>query len=258
MLNRRVKFILLILLISLVNKGYCLDIDRVKVYFLNGDYKSAVLEGEKILANRSKSFDLGELYYILGLSYLKEGNYLRASDIFEILLKEFKDGGFIEEAKLGLGDTYFLRQEFRKAKDYYQELINNNPHTKFKAQIYYRLSLIGFKTGDTQLAKEYLDKLKQEFPLNPESGQNRDLSNLMDSPSDIYYTVQVGSFSNITNAKNLTKELIQNGYPAYIEEVSFQGKMSYRVRIGKLHLRREAVDLERKLTLEGYPTKICP
>ena len=145
----------------LAGNGYCLNIDKVKICFLSGDYKSAISEGEKALANYSgHPAYLDELYYILGLTYLKDGNYLRASDIFEIILKEFRNSTFKDEAKLGLGDTYFLRGDYDKAQRYYEELLNSNSRTKLKAQLYYRFSQIGLQKGDTQAAREYLDKLK--------------------------------------------------------------------------------------------------
>jgi tetratricopeptide (TPR) repeat protein len=234
---------------------YALNLDKLKVYFLSGDYKSSILEGERILASSgSSSVGLDELYYILGLSYLKDGNYLRASDIFEIILKEFKDSAFKDDALLGLGDTYFLRGDYDKAQGQYQELIETNPRTKLRALVYYRLSQIGFKKGETQAAKEYLDKLKDNFPLNLEAKLNQGLYPL----SDIYYTVQVGSFSNRINANSLVQKLIGKGYPAYIEEVVSEGKTIYRLRVGKLRLRQEVLELENKLSQEGYPTKIYP
>jgi len=259
MLKKIVNLVFFILFVLLVTRGYGLNLDKLKSDFLRGDYKSVILEGEKLLACYNRASDLDALYYILGLSYLKEGNYLRASDIFEIILKEFKGSSFKEEARLGLGDTYFLKGDYDKAEECYKELINNNPNSKVKAQIYYRLSQIGAKLGDTQKAKEYLAKLKENFPLNMESRLNKDLSLFLDSSLDFYYTIQVGSFSSIINAKNLTQKLIQQGYPAYVEEASASdGKTIYRVRVGKLRLRQEACDLEKKLFQEGYPTKICP
>jgi tetratricopeptide (TPR) repeat protein len=239
---------------TIITNTYALNLDKTKVYFLKGDYKSAILEGEKVLAGATSTSGLDELYYILGLSYLKDGNFLRASDIFEIILKEFKNSTFFEEARLGLGDTYFLRGDYDQAQGLYKELLDANPRTKLRAQAYYRLSQIGFKKGDTQQAKEYLDKLKTDFPLNLETTLNRDLYSL----SDIYYTVQVGAFSNRINAQNLSQKLIQKGYSAYVEEINAPDKTVYRVRVGKLRLRQEAQELENKLTQEGYPTKICP
>ncbi len=238
---------------------YALNLDKAKIYLLEGDYNAAISEGEKLLAKDTHSDNSDELYYILGLSYLKDGNYLRASDIFEIIESEFKSSAFVEEAKLGLGDTYFLRGDFVKAEQYYKDLINSSPRTKLKAQVYYRLSQIGYKKGDTQQGKDYLDKLNQEFPLNLESRLNKDLCSFSDSSSLLYYTVQVGSFSNSPNAKNLTEQLTQKGYPAYIEEAVSKGtEKIYRVRVGKFRTRQEAIKFKNKLSQEGYPTKLCP
>jgi outer membrane protein assembly factor BamD (BamD/ComL family) len=250
-------FVICALSFVISTNAYALNLDKLKGYFLSGDYAQAINEGEKILAGSTYSKGIDELYYLLGLSYLKDGNYLRASDIFEIILREFKNSAFREEAMLGLGDTYFLRGDFAKAKGYYKDLINKYPHTKLKAQLYYRLSQVGYKQSDIKQGKEYLDRLKQDFPLSPELRINRDLCLLSDFP-DAYYTVQVGCFANIANAQNLAQKLAQAGYPVYMEELNLQGKTSYRVRVGKLRLRQEAMDLEKKLSYEGYPTKIYP
>ncbi len=202
---------------------YALDIDRVKVNFLNGDYRSAIAEGEKLIAKDEYS---SELHYFLGVSYLKEGEYQRSADNFKIVINNFKDSKFKEESRIGLADTYLLREDFSNAKRFYQELINDNPKTKFKEQIISRLS-------DADSKKD--------------SGLQCDLT-------DSYYSVQVGSFANINNAKNLTQKLIGNGYPAYMEG----GKAAYRVKVGKLKTRKMAEELGKKLLKQGYPTKVCP
>lgn len=237
---------------------YALNLDNLKTFFINGDYRAAIKEGEFILSSTGKTEKLDELYYILGLSYLKDGNYLRAWDIFEIIIKEFKKSPFVEEARLGLADVYFLRRDYLKAQEEYEELLREDKENKFKASLYSRLSECAVKSGDAQAAKNYLEKLKKEFPLNVESeigngGENIDI--------DFCYSVQVGSFSNSSNADNLTRDLEKKGYDAYIEKIDFQGKdgnTAYRVKTGKFRTRQEAVALEAKLSLEGYPTKIRP
>jgi len=238
---------------------YALNLDKVKVNFLNGDYQAAISEGEKILAHSRHAPDLDELYYLLGLSYAKEKNYLRASDIFEIILKEFKTSKFKDKAKLGLGDTYLFQGDLDKAQDIYQELLQMNPQSALRPQVYYRLSQVAFKKGDPQLGRDYLDKLEKESPQNIETKLNQDLLTWAESPAGVYYAVQVGVFSSSINAKNLTEKLVQSGYPAYIQEASAapQEKM-YRVKVGKLTTRPEAEALKNKLSQEGYPTKVCP
>jgi tRNA-2-methylthio-N6-dimethylallyladenosine synthase len=248
-----IKIILVIYIVLLVDTGFSLDLDKVKVYYLKGDYKSAILEGEKVLANTGFSAHSDELYYLLGLSYIKDGNYLRASDIFEIIIKEFKDSILKNEAKLGLGDSYFLRGNYKKAKTYYEELLNTNDSVKLKPAVYYRLSQCAFKEGAAQEGKDYADKLRNEFPANLETKFNKELYPVPD-----FYTIQVGSFSNSNNANNLCSKLISKGYDAYIQEADADGKKIYRVKVGRLKSRAETIMLENKLSSEGYPTKIAP
>ena len=254
MSQKIVKLVIFVIFVIFVDTGYCLNLDKTKAYLLEGDYKQAIAEGEKLIAQYGHDPKSDELYYILGLSYLKDGNYLRASDIFEIILKEFAESRFKEEAKLSLADTYYLRLNYAGAEDKYKEIISNNSSTKLRSLLYYRIMQCALKSGNTQEAKLYLDKIKQEFPLSPEIQTNKEPTYL----ADIYYTVQVGSFSNKINAQNLTQKLIQKSYPAYIEEVNAQDNVTYRVRVGKFSLRQEANDLEGKLLQEGYPTKIYP
>jgi len=241
------------LFLVILSKAEALNLEKARFCFLNGDYSACINEGEKILAGSSYSRDVDSLYYLLGLSYLKEANFLRASDIFEIILTEFKNSRFQEEARLGLSDTYFLRDEYNKAAGFYKDLLSKNSRTKFAGLLYYRLSQCAFKTGNASEGRDYLSKLKDQFPLNLEVMINKDLG----SPVN-YYTVQVGSFSNIKNAKNLESKLIQKNYQAYTEESSFRGKVSYRVRVGRFASRSDAINLADKLSREGYPTKICP
>jgi len=198
------------------------------------------------------------LYYLLAVSYLKDGNLLRASDIFEIILGESKSGRFREEAMFGLADTYLLREDFTNAENYYLNLMKSNPDSKLKAQVYYRLAQIKFKQGNTQQAEEYMNLVKRDFPAIPELKSDKALPVFSDSGNRAYYTVQIGAFSKGINARNLRDKLIKKGYDAYVEELNSTGNGSYRVRIGKFKSRTQAAELEKKLSSEGYPTKIYP
>ncbi len=255
-ISKKIKALALapLVFLWLFNAAYALDLDKIKVDILEGDYKSAAIEGEKIMADTQCSAVPDELYYLLGLSYLKEGNYLRASDIFEIIIKEFKNSGFNEEAEIGLADAYFLMGEYDKAERFYKDFISRHYRSRFRPQAFYKTALCAAKSGRTREAKEYLEKLNREYPFNIEATLEKGLS----GGSEIYYTVQVGAFSSAENARNLLQELIRKGHPAYIEEAEFQGKVSWRVRVGRSRLRSEVLELENKLSREGYPTKISP
>jgi len=259
MVKHKLAIIFFIFVICLPGRAaFAQDIQRVKAYFLNGDYRSAINEGEKLLSKDIDKQHSDELYYFLGLSYLKEGNYLRSSDIFAIIISEFKDSRFKDDAKLGLGDTYLLKGELDQAQNHYLDLLKNKPDTKLKAQLYLRLSKIAYKKGDTAAGKAYAEKLSTEMPFSPEA--IKDMANLLDgAKGNVCYSVQVGSFSSATNANNLSSILNKNGYPAFVEEGSSRtSDKIYRVKVGRFSSRQEADATNEKLIRQGYPTKITP
>jgi len=210
-------------LFLILSQAYALNIDQVKINFLSGNYKLAINEAKRIISEDGYS---SELYYFLGLSYLKEGEYQMAADSFRFVINNFKDPKFKEESRIGLADTYLLRGDFNNASSIYRDLLSENPRTKFKDQIDQRLS------GKAGLVMPYVT-------AEP-------------------YSVQVGSFTSVNNAKNLTQKLINSGYLAYIEESNLSTDKSYKVRVGRLKTLKEAEVLQRRLTSQGYPTKIYP
>ena len=166
---------------------YALNIDKVKINFLNGDYKVAILEGEKLLANSKNAQGLDELYYFLGLSYLKDGNYLRASDICEIILNEFKNSRFSEGAKR------------------LNQVALENSSTIAQSN-YYTVQVGSF--ANSANARSLLQKLTQNgYPaFLEESGEG----------SDKMYRVKAGKLPTREEALKLQDKLAQEGYPTKI------------------------------------------
>ncbi len=70
------------------------------------------------------------------------------------------------------------------------------------------------------------------------------------------YSVQVGSFSKVENAKATVEKLTRAHYDAYLMHDTAKPGM-IRVRVGKVESRNAAQALEARLKKEGYPTKIC-
>jgi len=248
------KVLLVMLAVVFFSTSACaLNLDRIKSLYLSGDYNAAINECERALASlKGHPPEADELYYLAGLSYLKTGNYLRASDIFEIIINEFPGSRYKERAMLGLGDAYFLKGDYAKAIQEYGALANSGSATMRPVALH-RLNQCSLRQGNTEEANKYMDSLKKSAPLTTELLIQQESGPLLD-----YYTVQVGSFSASTNANNLSGKLIQKGYPAFVEEGISHGKTIYRVRVGRFRTRNQAQELERKLSQEGYPTHLFP
>jgi tetratricopeptide (TPR) repeat protein len=239
--------------LGISHNGYALNLDKAKVYFLKGNYQECIGECENVLARSGYSRDLDELYYMLGISYMKQGNLLRASDVFEIIINEFKDSGFQQEAQLGLGDIYFLKSDYENAENKYKQILQSSEDTRLKGLILFRLAQCALKEGNWQEAQAYQDKLNKDYPLSFEKRLAKDLS-----APQFYFTVQVGAFSNMKNARKLCQELSDKGYSSYVVDPGSGCEKLYRVRVGKLDSRFETKELEKRLIAEGYPTKIYP
>lgn len=251
---KKIEFILVLLSLFIL-PAFCwaLDLDTLKIDFLQGNYRRVIFEGQAEV-ERAHLANADELNYILGLSYLKESKIDLAQTCFRRILNN-SGSKFKEEANLGLGDTYLVTGQFQQAEDIYNKLIADDSNYRLRPAILYRLSQLGYKKGDRQKGNDYWFKLKRDFPLSPELRFARGIASInanLDDPGE--YSIQVGFFTNSTNANNLKDTLLSKNYPAYVESFS----TGYRVRVGRFKLQKEALDLESKLSQDGFQTKLCP
>jgi len=237
----------------LTSSSWALDFDTLKIDFLQGNYRRVIFEGQAQV-DQIHLGNVDELNYILGLSYLKESKLALAQDCFKRILSN-SASKFRPEASLALADTYLVSGQFQAAEDSYNKLIVDDSNSNQKSAILYRLSQLEIKRGNHQKSNDYWSKLKRDFPLSPELRITKGLGviNLPVSQAG-EYSIQVGFFTNSVNAHNFKNTLISKDYPAYVES-SGEG---YRVKVGKFKLSKEALELESKLSQDGFPTKVCP
>ena len=254
--NMRRKIILFfIFFVAMFPPVFCwpAELDALKADFLRGNYQRVIFEGQAQV-ERINLRGADELNCILGLSYLKEYNLAAAQESFKRVLRN-SSGKFKTQAALGLADTYLIGGQFQEAEDIYDKLIDEDPNISLKAAILYRLSQCGFKKGNSSQGNEYLSKLKRDFPASLELRITRAIGRIEPIfPGAGEYSVQVGFFANSENANSLKDRLFAKGYPAYVERVS----AGNRVRVGRFKSRREALNLESKLSKEGFSTKVTP
>ena len=70
------------------------------------------------------------------------------------------------------------------------------------------------------------------------------------------WAVQVGSFDVQSNARGLTDQLAQSDYPSFMSREVVNGQVRYRVRVGPVTTREEAVLLRERLENDGQDTAI--
>jgi cell division septation protein DedD len=86
------------------------------------------------------------------------------------------------------------------------------------------------KPAAVEKTSEQQKSLHLKSPPQPTGAQN-----------NIFFTFQVETIENKNQAYGLEENLMDKGYPAYVEEVSYNtGKITYQVRVGKYQTREDA------------------
>jgi tetratricopeptide (TPR) repeat protein len=252
--KRKIKFILAFCsFLILPDFCWAQELDVLKTDFLQGNYRRVIFEGQAQL-DRMHFGNADELNYILGLSYLKESKIILAQDCFRRILSN-PNSKFHKEASLALADTYLVSNQFQLALDSYNKLMVDDSNGSQKPAILYRLSQLELKRGAYQKSNDYWFKLKKDFPLTPELRLTKGIGsmNVLASQTN-EYSIQVGFFTNSANAENFKNTLLGKNYPAYVENFG----AGFRVKVGRCKSSKEALDLESKLSQEGFQTKVCP
>jgi len=226
--------------------------------FLKGDYKSVIKVCDDILylsdRYKSKKRYVDELYYLAGVSCLKSGDLVKAEAYLSSLISECKKSHLIDDAYLALAEVFFIDEDYKNATELLTYYTKAYPKESSLPQAYLRLGQIAQKSGRWNEARSYFDKIEKDFPLSFEA----ELMPSLGDEEDFFFTVQLGSFNNLKNARKLKKALEANGYSPYIVEVRSSNSTFYRVRVGRLNSRSEAMRLANTLESQGFSAKVYP
>lgn len=252
-------------------------LSAVKIMFMESDYKGAIKKGESLLSGAAKQEQwLDELYYYLGLSYMKTGAYMRAADIFAIIINEFPESAFHEQSYVSVVDSEVLSGDYETARKYAEEFLKKYRKSSYRGKVKERMVVIDSKlrgqnkalapktSAEQRPAPVYEKKAPAIAPSKKyETG---DLQLLLSpevleqsASSSGVFAVQVGAFSSKQNADALANKLSLKGYKVFIITAHPSEKHTvYKVRVGGYATKAEAASAARVLSQRGYPTKILP
>jgi len=243
------KFTLSVICLMVGFGAFAVPLEDAHRFYLLGDTASSISVCLEAAGREGYS---AEILYLLGLNYLKAGNYAKARVYFRKVAKSYKRSDYYEAALIKLADAFFLEGNFDKAEGLYEFVLKNFPETNYEALIYLRFAQIAFKEGRWRDKDKYVSKLKAEYPQAAE----RQLADIL-ATRDNFFTVQVGAFSSEDNARSLLKAL-KAKYPAYLDRDKIGTSTIFKIKVGRYASRKEAQNVYYQLAKEGYPAIIYP
>jgi len=105
---------------------------------------------------KNKDLTVWANYYI-GICEFLSGNFSKAKEYFERVLKEGK-GDMLSDSKLKIGDCYLNLQNYEEAEKYYRELLEEN--SVFSQWAKFQLAMIEKRKGDLLKSIEILNDIE--------------------------------------------------------------------------------------------------
>src|SRR6185503_5499829 len=115
---------------------------------------------DQLLTDFSQTNKRVQAQLLLGQCYFFQNQYLKAYEIFNGLLNftEYKDATLF-----WLGETHLKGTDYKKAEEFYLQLIKLYPKSDYAPQAIYSLGWVHFEQGNYEKAKEFFFQLIKNY-----------------------------------------------------------------------------------------------
>lgn len=134
--------------------------------YYDDDLSQTIKYLELFINNQPNALRVDAAYYLLGLSYLYEGDTERSKSTFEQFIARGFQSEYSDEVKFRLAEIYFEEKDYSKAKFYFAQLAEH-PKTNFGSKSLYKTAWIDYLQNDFHGAVDGFQKvLNEHFGTN--------------------------------------------------------------------------------------------
>lgn len=194
---------------------------------------------------------IAEAYYYMGRLSIDPDSGLY---YYNKVVKNYPQARYADVAYLEIAKINIARKKYQGAIITLNELVLNYPETNMKDEIMFWLGVSYMSSGKEEEGIGILKELRATYPKSVWSERALAIIPSSDTPVPAaeYYTLQVGSYRNKSNAENYAAEMGERGFEAvHIVEALVKGNTYYRVWVGKFSSIDEAKAFSLKLESMG-------
>ncbi len=133
-------------------------------FYNRKDYRGAIREYEKLLANFPQSELVPKAIYMIGQSFVSLEQEEIALGRYEELISSYPQSLWVEKAIFEKGKSYGRLGNLRASIKEYDRLISHYPKSRLGDKAYWQMSRCLMKLGDFSPASQVLGKLIEEYP----------------------------------------------------------------------------------------------
>jgi len=206
-------------------------------------------KAKKVLLQWEKGQEASEnILFLHGLLSLQGDS---AVYYYEQLLKQYPDSKFTDDALLRLAEMKYALGLYKTAQNQFQRILTEHPQSSLRQTCHYWIGLcfqamgkadsavLQFQTTINDFASTNLSKLAQERLALLQMEESPDSKESSNEPS-IRYAVQVGAFTNQTNALLRKSFFESKGYQVDLRTKIKKDEVLYLVWVGSFTTREEA------------------
>lgn len=157
-----------------------------------------------------------------------------------------------DDALLRLAQYKFARGEFERAFEYLGRLRRDYPTSEHAATALLWISRAAREVGDAERACSAAEQgLREAPPTDTALDRSLQEERQVCRATPVSYTVQVAAFKDESAAQGLARDLLSEGFDAWILNATVNDPL-YRVRVGRNLIEGEAEALIDRLIAAGY------
>ena len=231
------------LLVLLLKSGsWCAE--SIETMVLKGSYRDAIQNyGVDKTLNPTEN-------YLLGLCYRETGETRKAENVWQALLS----GPEKERSLLALAYLKNKDGALAESEKLFRQFCKEFPNSQYQPAALLGLAEALSRKKKLEESLDILNRLRRRYPFSAEAGKASEILNRELGP----YTVQIGSFVDLSRAEKAAGDLASKGYQAYVARF-FDDSIRYRVLVGNFKDRKMAESagrvLKDKTGLDYFITK---
>ena len=225
------------------------DIDEAIRLFNSAQFDRAREIFIEIIKNENNP-RIAEAYYYLGrLSIMPDS----ALSYYVKVINDYPQSRYADISYLEIAKSNIAREKYKNAVITLNELLRKFPDTNLKDEVLFWLGVSYISNGQEKQGISILKNLKDTYPKSVWSERTTSIIPTKEVPevTKEYFTIQVGSYRNRSNAENYVEEMKKNGFDTQIVEALVKGNTYYRVWVGKFSTIEQAKAFSLKLDSLG-------